>query len=169
MAEFTIREARAEERETIRELTLSAYGQFATIMAPSAWPGLQSAILGGLANAEQADTFVAEQGGRIVGSVFLFPPTEGEASEAGRMVWPELRMLAVSPEARGRGIGSALVEACLQRGRERGDVAIGLFTSESMREALRLYARMGFERAPRYDFQPPGGELVMALRKLLAA
>jgi hypothetical protein len=48
-------------------------------------------------------------------------------------------------------------------------VAIGLFTSESMREALRLYARMGFERAPRYDFQPPGGELVMAFRKLLAA
>jgi GNAT superfamily N-acetyltransferase len=168
MAEFTIREARADERETIRELTLSAYSQFATIMAPSAWPGLQSAILGGLANAEQADIFVAEHGGRIVGSVFLFPPAQDDGSEGGRMVWPELRMLAVSPEARGRGIGTALVEACLQRGRERGDEAIGLFTSESMRDALRLYPRLGFERDSRYDFQPPGGELVMAFRKLLA-
>ena len=32
----------------------------------------------------------------------------------------ELRSLAVAPEAAGRGVGKAIVEACLQRARERG-------------------------------------------------
>ncbi len=32
----------------------------------------------------------------------------------------ELRSLAVAPEAAGRGVGKAIVEACVQRARERG-------------------------------------------------
>jgi ribosomal protein S18 acetylase RimI-like enzyme len=42
------------------------------------------------------------------------------------------------------------------------DSALGLHTSESMQVAMRLYERMGFVRAPEYDFSPGGGELVKA-------
>ncbi len=162
LAELRIRDAKPDEREAIRALTLAAYAQYATIMAPTAWPGLQEAILGGLAAEADADKLVAELGGELVGSVFLFPPAEGGADGGGRMVWPELRLLAVAPEARGRGIGAALVRACVERARRSGAEAIGLYSSASMRAALHLYERLGFTRAPEYDFQPPGGELVMA-------
>jgi hypothetical protein len=38
-----------------------------------------------------------------------------------------------------------------------------------MRAALHLYERLGFARAPGHDFQPPGGELVMAFSMRLGA
>jgi ribosomal protein S18 acetylase RimI-like enzyme len=41
---------------------------------------------------------------------------------------------------------------------------LGLHTSASMRAAMRMYERMGFVRAPEYDFRPPGAELVEAYR-----
>jgi predicted N-acetyltransferase YhbS len=161
-AGLRIRDAMPDEREAIRALTLAAYEQYATIMAPTAWPGQQSAILGGRAADESAERIGAELEGELVGSVFLFPPAEGAASQGGRMVWPELRLLAVAPAARGMGVGAALIQACIERARRNGAQALGLYSSASMRAALQLYERLGFTRVPEHDFQPPGGELVMA-------
>jgi ribosomal protein S18 acetylase RimI-like enzyme len=33
-----------------------------------------------------------------------------------------------------------------------------------LRVAIHLYERLGFVRAPEYDFQPPGAEVVKAYR-----
>jgi ribosomal protein S18 acetylase RimI-like enzyme len=70
----------------------------------------------------------------------------------------------VSRAARGRGIGQALMDECLRRARAGGATSIGLHTSDSLRAAVRMYERMGFERNPDEDFQPPGAELVKAYR-----
>jgi ribosomal protein S18 acetylase RimI-like enzyme len=45
-----------------------------------------------------------------------------------------------------------------------GAAALGLHTSKSMVTAMQLYERMGFERAPELDFQPPGAEVVWGYR-----
>lgn len=160
---FTIRDARAGERAAIAELTRGVYNAYAEIMAPSAWEGLRQAMEGALASADPAERIVAEQGGQLVGSVMLFPPAAGGAG-GGRMVWPELRMLAVAPAARGQGIGRALVAACIERARRLGYPALGLYSSQSMQTAIALYGRMGFVPAPEYNFQPPGAELIQAFR-----
>jgi ribosomal protein S18 acetylase RimI-like enzyme len=86
-----------------------------------------------------------------------------------RAGWPELRLLAVAPMARGAGVGQALVDECVRRARASGHSELGLHTSESLRAAVRMYERMGFERAPEHDLRPEGAELVMAYRLPLNA
>jgi ribosomal protein S18 acetylase RimI-like enzyme len=76
--------------------------------------------------------------------------------------------VAVPPQARGRGIGEALVEECVRRARAMGATELGLHTSRSMQSAIRMYERLGFERAPEHDIHVPGAELVEAWRLDLA-
>lgn len=165
-AEVVIREARPEEREAVRALTLAAYAPLAEVMEPAAWAGLDGAVRAALRSEEAGvQRIVAERGGRLVGSVLLYPPaSDAYAGAVGRLEWPELRLLAVAEEARGAGIGRALVEECARRARAMGAADLGLHTSESMRAALRIYQDMGFRRAPEHDFQPEGAELVTAWR-----
>lgn len=163
-----IRDARPDERDAIRALTLQAYAQYATIMNPRSWAGLSGAIRNAL-DAEGAERIVAERDGRVVGSVMLFPPAaDAYGGMAGPASWPELRVLSVAPEARGAGVGQALVEECARRARSMGAAELGLHTSRSMAAAIRMYRRMGFVRAPEHDFHPDGAELVEGYRLPLA-
>jgi len=62
-----------------------------------------------------------------------------------------LEDLFVSDAARGNGVGSALVDAALERARVRGCRRIELDTSESNENALRLYERFGFSTSSKSD------------------
>jgi predicted N-acetyltransferase YhbS len=160
--QFSIRDARDDERPAIRDLTLAAYAEYAGIMAPSAWAALRQAVLAGLAAETAVERIVAEQGGALVGSVMLYSPTASAYGDAlASAGLPELRLLAVALHARGRGVGTALIEECMRRARGAGAAALGLHTSESLRGPIHIYERMGFVRAPEGDFQPDGAELVM--------
>lgn len=161
---LVIRDARPEDRDAIRALTLQAYEQYATLMEPDAWAGLSGAVRSGL-EADGPDRIVAERDGRLLGSVMLFPPAaDAYGGETGPASGPELRLLAVAPGARGSGVGQALVEECVRRARRMGASELGLHTSRSMAAAIRMYRRMGFVRAPEHDFQPEGAELVEGYR-----
>jgi ribosomal protein S18 acetylase RimI-like enzyme len=167
--DIRVRNARPDERAVIGALTERAYHEYATIMNPSAWIGLSQAVTTALASDGPAEWIVAERGGALVGSVMLYPAAEDAYHGlAKRASWPELRLLAVAPEARGLGIGRMLVDECVRRARRAGATALGLHTSESMRAAMHLYERLGFERAPEFDFQPDGAELVQAFRLRIA-
>lgn len=164
-----VRDARAEERDSIRALTMRAYAQYANVMSPEAWAGLYEAACIALETRLPAHRFVAERAGWIVGSVMLFPPaSDAYAGWSRTASWPELRLLAVSPEARGSGIGEALVAACVRRAREDGAATLGLHTVAGMHAANKLYSRFGFVRAPELDFQAPGAERVDGFRLSLA-
>lgn len=166
MHDVRLRDARQEDREAVSALTLQAYGEYADRMDAEAWTGLEEALHRALANDDPSVMrIVAERGGEVVGSVMLWPPAAdayGGFTDALR--WPELRLLAVAPGARGLGVGRALVEECVRRARRMGATELGLHTSRSMEVAVGMYERMGFVRAPEHDFQPPGAELVTAYR-----
>ena len=163
-----IRDAHADEHAAIRALTLAAYAEYAPIMTPTAWAALQQAVLAGLDAEGAVERIVAEQNGALLGSVMLYSPTANAYGTAvAQAGWPELRLLAVAPAARGQGVGRALVEECMRRARRAGASALGLHTSESLRAAIHMYEGMGFVRAPEGDFQPSGAELVMAYRLML--
>jgi predicted N-acetyltransferase YhbS len=165
---FTIRDARPDDRAAVRELTLRAYAEFEAIMDPVSWAELDGAIRGALASDAPADCIVADEGGTIVGSVMLYPAKADAYGDLARAVdCPEVRLVAVAPESRGRGVARALMEECIRRARAWGASALGLHTSRSMRGAMALYARMGFRRTPETDFQPPGAELVEGYRLTL--
>jgi ribosomal protein S18 acetylase RimI-like enzyme len=59
---------------------------------------------------------------------------------------PELA-IAVVPSARGAGVGSALLEALLERARAAGHEAVSLAVDRENAGAIALYERHGFVRA----------------------
>jgi ribosomal protein S18 acetylase RimI-like enzyme len=165
MSSVIVRDARVEERDGIAELTRAAYAEYAAVMAPAAWAGLANAIETALSTSEPVERIVAELDGRLVGSVMLYSAaSDAYAGLIARANLPEVRMLAVAADARGLGIGDALMQECVLRARRAGAAQLGLHTSASMRAAIQLYERMGFLRAPEFDFRPDGAELVTAYR-----
>jgi GNAT superfamily N-acetyltransferase len=162
---LTIRDARPDERDAINALTQRAYAEYATIMTAAAWAGLERAMRSALASDERVERIVALRDDALVGSVMLYPAAaDAYGGAVSRASSPEVRLLAVAPEARGLGVGRALMAECVRRARAAGASALGVHTSQSMQIAMAMYERMGFVRAAASDFQPPGAELVKAYR-----
>jgi ribosomal protein S18 acetylase RimI-like enzyme len=63
---------------------------------------------------------------------------------------PELA-IAVVPNARGKGVGSKLLDALLSRAREAGYPTISLSVDRANEGAIELYRRHGFERVGEDD------------------
>ncbi|MGQ0521543.1 MAG: GNAT family N-acetyltransferase [Actinomycetota bacterium] len=107
-----------------------------------------------------ATVLVALEDGRILGTVTVVddpasPWSEGlVAGEVG------IRMLAVADAAQGRGIGTALLAAGLERARARGASRAVLHSTASMTVAHRIYLRAGFVRTPARDVDLPGFTLM---------
>lgn len=152
-----VRNACDSEREVIRDVTLAAYEEYAHLMPGPFWAGYRRHLVSTLDAETTADRIVAEQNGVVVGSVFLFPPgADAYGGTAAGSRWPEVRLLAVLPAARGRGLGAALMDECVRRARSAGAAALGLHTMDMMQAAVRMYARMGFVRAPDRDVEVQG-------------
>ena len=73
-----------------------------------------------------------------------------------------LEDLFVDPEARRTGLGRALVEAALERARERGCARMELDVNEANPVAVALYESLGFESWS----DPPGGRNLLMRRRL---
>lgn len=98
-----------------------------------------------------AEVLVAEQAGRILGSVTIPRPGERQLSDS-REDELDVRLLGVAPEARGLGVGAILMSHCARVARERGLRSVVLHTGEQMLAAQRLYERLGFVRVPEREF-----------------
>jgi len=83
---------------------------------------------------------VAELGSTVVGFVTLSP-----GSHWSGVAEPSIGDLVVAPEAEGQGIGSALVEAVIERARSEGHTRVSVSTGAANARALGLYRRLGFE------------------------
>jgi GNAT superfamily N-acetyltransferase len=156
MPDRLIRAARESDRAAIREVTLAAYQEYALRM-PAHWEDYVQNILVTLAEARSTEQIVAEQDGTVVGTVLLYPAgtvLTPRSEVSVTLAWPEVRLLAVAPAARGQGIGAALMRECIQRARQSGAAALTLHTTEMMKVAMGMYERMGFVRAPDLDFRP---------------
>jgi len=157
---FTIREALPAEHEVIGQLTVEAYRDVGET-DESYYAELRDVA----DRASQVPVLVAveESSGRILGAV-TFVPGPGPFHEGDFGDAASLRMLAVAPAARGRGVGQALVEACIDRARGSGRDALGLHTRPFMTAAQRMYERLGFARVPALDWEFEPGEWLYAYR-----
>jgi ribosomal protein S18 acetylase RimI-like enzyme len=148
-----IREAGAGELAGIEALVQEAYQEFRPLFPEKVWKAWMANIQG-VIRSESGILLVAEDQGKVRGAVKFFP----EAGQSGMGQWPPeaaaIRILAVSPEARGRGCGTLLTLECLRRARAMQISTIFLFTGEFMHAARHIYEKLGFRRVPEFDRDP---------------
>jgi ribosomal protein S18 acetylase RimI-like enzyme len=126
-------------------------------------------LLDGRDRARESLLLVAtDPDGRLLGSVTYVEPGQRYAEVCGPDEG-EFRMLGVDPSAQGRGVGRALVQACIDRAREDGRRALVMCTEVRMRAAQRLYEQIGFERIPERDWVPNDMITLLAYRLPLEA
>lgn len=132
--------------------------------------------------------WIAEQGGRPLGVLHAYPmdaladdpPDELVPEERLAVVEPfdyldphaagsyYINIVAVQPEAQGKGLGSALIHHARGEAVGRGFATLSLIVFEENQRALRLYQRLGFAEVTRYpSVAHPlirhGGDLLMML------
>ena len=84
--------------------------------------------------------YVVEQAGQVLGGGGVAPLAGGDGDTC------ELRKMYFLPQARGLGIGAAMMTTCLDAARGFGFRRCYLETLAGMDAAMRLYQRSGFRR-----------------------
>lgn len=82
--------------------------------------------------------FVAEDAGKVIGGAGIAPLKAGEATIC------ELQKMYFLREARGRGIGSKMMDVCLDFAKAQGFAKCYLETMPYMKAARKLYHKTGF-------------------------
>ena len=150
--QLTIRPAEDDELDIVASLVVDAYSEFAARMSPDAWSSFAQDIANVRGRSLDAQVLVAVRDGRIVGTVTRYPDWRGAQQDASAV-----RVLAVPPEERGTGVGSALMQHCIDRAREEDKERVVLAVTQEMESARDLYGRLGFERDPALDHEPAPG------------
>lgn len=92
---------------------------------------------------ETADVLIAELDGVAVGYAMMF---YRRTTTIGR-----LYSIATLPQARGRGVGDALMAACERAARKRGCTILRLEVRQDNAGAIRLYEKLGYVAFGRYE------------------
>jgi ribosomal protein S18 acetylase RimI-like enzyme len=156
-----IRRAQDDEFRLVGDLLVRAYATLAD--RDEAYDVVLRDVAG---RSTTAEVLVATLDGIPMGTV-TFVPGPGPQAEVDDPDAATIRMLGVAPEARGKGIGAALIDSCVQLARDLGRRRIVLDTRESMQAAHRLYGLAGFRRAPELDRRPPDAPDLLLLGYVL--
>ncbi len=166
---MVIRPAKPEDAAAIARFIWMAESEMVEFMTGSADPEESQAILEGWVTSPTENRYslsnnlVAEIDGRPAGSLIAFPADNQAGLDTllvkdirgrGRVIdrlYSEgepgtyyLSTMGVDPTFRGRGIGSALINAAGERARELGFSRLSLLVSKGKDRVRALYERLGF-------------------------
>jgi predicted N-acetyltransferase YhbS len=136
--EVTIRQARPEDASVCGQICYDAFNTVSQSHSfPCDLPGPETAtaLLSMMFSHPGFYCVVAETGGRVAGSNCL----DERSTIAG--VGP----ITIDPQVQNRGIGRKLMQAVLDRTRERGNAGVRLVQAAFHNRSLSLYASLGFD------------------------
>lgn len=148
-----------DEVRRVGEITLAAYdasggritGEYRDWMAdPSKRVELATAVL----------VAVDDASGNLLGTVTFVLPGDGEFEHPVDEGDAGFRMLAVAPEAQGRGVGDLLIDECIRRARAAGAHRVVITSMRYMTRAHGMYLRRGFVRRADLDVVFPGEDAI---------
>jgi ribosomal protein S18 acetylase RimI-like enzyme len=162
---LALRLAEPADTTTVGDLTVRAYAEAGYLSVDDDYAtelrDAESRRLG-------AELWVATVDGGVCATVTFCPPGS-VFRELARPGEGELRMLAVDPCVRGRGLGRALVGTCLRRCAALGLDFLVLCSLEEMTPAHALYRAQGFRRDAGLDWEPAPGVRLVGFRADVAA
>lgn len=86
--------------------------------------------------------FVCEINGQVIGGGGVAPLEGGDEATC------ELKKMYFLPQGRGQGLGQQVLDKCLATAREIGFEYCYLETFHTMKQAMKLYQKNGFEKIP---------------------
>jgi len=156
-----IREAREDELTTMLSVTKASYAEFRDRSPDAFWDIYMGNIEEAILRAPDTERIAAFIDGELVASVLLCrKPLKDDD--------PEIRLLAVLPHVRGRGIARQLMDECELRVSRMGKTRVVLHSTHLMSIARQWYERSGYVRFEAIDFCPVPGFLVMGFAKGLS-
>lgn len=138
-----VRSAVAEDLPAICLIVGAAYAEFEPWLTPANWARMSGNIAKVIEPGAPGRLRVAQLGDQLAGTVTYLPPGPKDYHRVPPE-WAVIRVLAVDPALRGRGVARALTEDCLALAREDHAPAVGLHTAEMMMAARALYEHAGF-------------------------
>ena len=146
-----VRDAVPADYPAIREVVIAAYRQYADLIARDIFSPYLADLLDLERHAGNGRLLVAEVDDQVRGFAAFYPDAsvQGFGLPPG---WASGRALAVHPEVRGHGVARALLAAVERLAREAGAPVFAFHTASFMTGAIALYDRLGYRRAPEFDF-----------------
>jgi ribosomal protein S18 acetylase RimI-like enzyme len=138
---LALRAFQPTDADAVNAVAAAAWQQYEHVV--EGWPPLAAFVASTASLTAECDLIVATDDARVVGVVGYAAP--GRPREAiFPDAWAVVRMLSVHPDARGRGVGRRLMEACIARAHVDRVPVLGLHTSPVMSAAVAMYRQLGF-------------------------
>ena len=133
--EFRFREARFGDQAAIRSIVVSVLAEYGLAPDPQGVDADLKDLVSSYDGRGGSFRVVTSREGNIVGCGGLYPITEHIA---------EIRKMYLLREARGHGLGRALLEELITLAKQRRFERVEVETASVLREAISMYRRRGF-------------------------
>ncbi|EIJ82272.1 GCN5-related N-acetyltransferase [Bacillus methanolicus PB1] len=143
-----------EDKDLVRQLLIESYRQYEPdFQNQEVWSEYLGNIAESVDNPDVDRILVAKNGQDILGSLQLFDSSEKAYDRPELNIFsPIVRLLAVHPKARGRGIAKKLLKESIRYAQSKGAANLYLHSSDKMQKAIQLYEWLGFKRDISKDF-----------------
>lgn len=137
---MNIRTVRETDNEALARIIRATFEEHHAPVQGTVYSDPTTDQLYALFQADKAILWVGELDGKVVGCCGIYP-TEGLPEDC-----VELVKFYLSPEARGQGIGKALMERSIASARQLGFHTLYLESLSAFSRAISLYEKYGFVR-----------------------
>ena len=137
---YTLRRIELQDNAAIAKIIRSCLKEFGADKPGTVYYEESTDNLFGLYSVERSVYFIAEIEGNIVGGGGI-SPTNGLSEDTCELV-----KMYLLPEARGKGIGAALLNKCLETAKQKGFNKVYLESLPELKRAITVYEKFGFKK-----------------------